>query len=566
MRHTYTWVVTWVGRVSEDGTCRVFESLGRHIHMNVWCHTYTWVVFCMGESVQTTHVACLSPLVYPYKRVVAHIRKCCGTRVNAYGCVTYIRRRISHIWTCRVRHMNVLCHMYQWVVSCVGWVSEDDASRLFDSLGRHTWMYSITHTNGTHMNVMRRTCPWVVSCGWRVSADNTRRLFDSRGRHIYMNVLCHTCKSVVSCMGESAKTTQLACLSLLIYTYERLVVHIWTCCVRHMNVLCCTYQWVVSCVEGVSEDGTCRVFESLGIHIWMSCVAHMNVWCHTYECVVAHIQMSRVLHGWVSEDDASRLFEFFDLHIWTCSVAHMNVLCQTYECVVSHIRMRRVLHGRVSEDDATRLFESFDLHVWMFYVAHMNVSCQTYECVVSHVSMSRVLCGVSLWRRHVSFSAKTARVACLSLLIYTHEWVVLHIWMCCVTHINGSLELRIRICLCRTYECVVSRVRSHTYECVWAHISIVSWNTHECAASHMCMCLVTPIDESLGKHTWMCCVAHTNLLSHTPSGQNELPNQHCEANLDLYTVSFGIVLQIFVCTASPGAVLISFRFKFTVPQ
>jgi len=69
-------------------------------------------------------------------------------------------------------------------------------------------------------------------------------------------------------------------------------------------------------------------------------------------------------------------------------------------------------------------------HIWMSHVTHMNESCHTYEWVMSHIQMSYVT--------HMNESC------------HTYRWVMSHIWMSHVTHMNESWH---------TYRWVISQIQ-----------------------------------------------------------------------------------------------------------
>ena len=81
-------------------------------------------------------------------------------------------------------------------------------------------------------------------------------------------------------------------------------------------------------------------------------------------------------------------------------------------------------------------FEWVMAHIWMSHVTHMNESCHTYEWVMSRIWMSHVT--------HMNESCHTCK------------WVMSHTWMSHVTHVDES-------CHTRAWSC-------HTYESVMANI------------------------------------------------------------------------------------------------
>ena len=103
----------------------------------------------------------------------------------------------------------------------------------------------------------------------------------------------------------------------------------------------------------------------------------------------------------------------------------------------------------------------------------MKESCHTYEWVMSHIRMSHVI--------HMNESC------------HTYEWVMSHIWMSHVTHMNESRH---------KYKWVMLHIRmshvTHIYE---------SCNTHEWVMSHICI----KHDTHTGWHRvigWLICTGH----------------------------------------------------------
>jgi len=136
-------------------------------------------------------------------------------------------------------------------------------------------------------------------------------------------------------------------------------------------------------------------------------------------------------------------------------------------------------------NESCHTYEWVISHIWMGHVTHINDSSHTYEWVT-----------FQLWIR---FSA--------TLLPPIHDrWVTLHIWMGHVTHMSVS---------CRTYEWITS----HTY---MSHIT----RTNESRLN--CGCTFQPpssrqymTGESrhthawVTSHIWMSHVKHSNVSRHT---------------------------------------------------
>jgi len=102
-------------------------------------------------------------------------------------------------------------------------------------------------------------------------------------------------------------------------------------------------------------------------------------------------------------------------------------------------------------------------HIWMHHVTHINESCNTDEW--SCHTYDWVMS--HMWLRHVTHMNESC---------HTHEWVMSHIWMSHVPRMDASC---------------------HTYECITSHIWLRSWHTDECVMSHIWISHATCKDESL---------------------------------------------------------------------
>jgi len=196
-------------------------------------------------------------------------------------------------------------------------------------------------------------------------------------------------------------------------------------------------------------------------------------------------------------------------------------------------------------------------HVWMRHVSAVNESRPICECVMSRVYTSHT----KLANRHSMWTA--AGGSCL-----TCEWVMSHLWLSHVSHVNEScrmctrhiqnwwvgtlcgLLLVNRVCLasCLTCECIMSHIwKSYVavYTCLlstwqigtlWGlllviHVSLVNESclTREWVMSHLWMSHVSHVNGSclsrewVMSHTWMGHVSHVKgaclsrewVMSHT---------------------------------------------------
>jgi len=126
--------------------------------------------------------------------------------------------------------------------------------------------------------------------------------------------------------------------------------------------------------------------------------------CHVYESVVSHLCIRQVTHL----NEAFDIDEWVMLHI--CYVTLINKESFTYR------------------NEASYLYEWVVSHIWMRHVAHMNESCQNKNCR-SLLQKSPICMPMS----HTSHAAARR--------FDTREWVMLHIFMSHVTHMNDSCHL-----------------------------------------------------------------------------------------------------------------------------
>jgi len=215
-----------------------------------------------------------------------------------------------------------------------------------------------------------------------------------------MDESCLACKWVMSHFSTTHGAHRIIFLT---FTREYVTSYIWMSRVWDMNKSCVRYEWVAT-------------YE--WCHIQMRCVSDVNescIWnqsCVTYERVVCQIWMSR--------------------HIWM--MAHTNEVCIRCECVV-HMSQSRVTYERVV------------CQIWMSHVSRVNESCLTSLRRIARIRTSS-------WHSHGHTSCHAYEC-----VVCTYEWVMSHIWMSRVSHMNES---------CVTYEWVVCRI--------WmSHVSSMGW-------------------------------------------------------------------------------------------
>jgi len=277
---------------------------------------------------------------------------------------------------------------------------------------------------------------------------------------------------------------------ICVWTCVHLCMFAWVCvCVREMK-----FVWVCKWVcsggaergrrererererEKKKRESTCaRKWINICICIYSFTRAHIICAHCTYEWVMPHFvtphsslnhgihMISHVVHtnGRFKHvrksfstrvylknegDSASLYWGFRDVISNQVSCVH-TWISHTYKCLESLI-------CHVAQTNGT-------CHVAHKSGAHVNGSCHAYEWVMSHIWMGHVAhmnescCMSQIWMCHVAHVNESR---------HTREWVMSHLWMSHVTPMNESY---------------------HTYEWVMSHL----WMSH-----------VTPMNESC--HTW----------------------------------------------------------------
>jgi len=171
-----------------------------------------------------------------------------------------------------------------------------------------------------------------------------------------------------------------------------------------------------------------------------------------------------------------------------------HVWHDSFRCVTWLIQMCDMTHLYVWRDSSIAQVEVSShtcewvmSHIWMSHVTHMNESCHTSEWVMSHIWMSHVT--------HLNESC------------HTYEWVMSHIWMSRVIHLNESCHRcewvmsHLRMITFHVWTHHVTRVNEswHKYEWVMAQIWM-SHGTCEGVTSRTCMSHVTHMNESCNTH------------------------------------------------------------------
>ena len=407
----------------------------------------------------------------------------------------------------------------------------------------------------------------------------------------HMNASCHTCECFMSHI-RMPHVTHMNVLGLLLtstsefsmghvtdmnascHWYECVMSQIWIRHVIHTIALCHTYECVRVSTDvnvGVSDE-SCHTYECV---IWMRQgfywrqrrsfrghvltipptswhIARIFCWCKTvkigdescltYEWVMSHLWMSHTtsmpaahtwllpfifvaclcIHPYHSPDMAQHS------HVWVMphvdesrhSAMARDFVFGTqmnhvpYECFISRINESFLMWISHGTHQSCLTYEWVMSHIWMSHVPHMNESCLTYEWVMSHIWMSHV--------SHMNESCLTYewKATCVQYQ-KTTTWSMTH-----VTHMNES---------CLTYK----RVMSHTWmrhprmnqfclTCQWvmSHIWIshvshinVSCCTLECVI-YVWISFISPVNESCLTYEWVMshiCISHVSHMNEQQS-------------------------------------------------
>jgi len=165
-------------------------------------------------------------------------------------------------------------------------------------------------------------------------------------------------------------------------------------------------------------------------------------------------------------------------------VTRMNDVCHTYTassvkssiarciCVVAHVYMHTCIYVYM-----------YIYIIWMTHVTRMNESCHIYEWHVSHIQ--RV---ISKAVKHQTHMRRGIRIhvymyICIHVYIYiSHEWLISHIWMMCVTHTARHQQSH------QSSDAYESR---NTYSCIHAYIYYVY--TYISYEQHMLLIRMTQV-------------------------------------------------------------------------
>ena len=174
----------------------------------------------------------------------------------------------------------------------------------------------------------------------------------------------------------------------------------------HVNQSWHIYEWVMAHIwmrHGTHVNKSWRKSEWVMAHMWMSHGTHVNASWHTCEYVMAHMWMRGMAHKWMSDGTDTTVSRHTHGHVVTFTlIVTWNdlVICVTgiiHMSAMTHdFWIRDMTHSYVTYDSwlvntwrrgeysgVTRMYEWVLSHMWMSPVTHMNESCHTYEWVMT---------------------------------------------------------------------------------------------------------------------------------------------------------------------------------------
>ena len=152
-------------------------------------------------------------------------------------------------------------------------------------------------------------------------------------------------------------------------------------------------------------------------------------------------------------------------HIWMSHVAHMNESCHTYEWVMSHTWMSHVSHSCVSHINETCYTYKCHTFQWVITGWRRLIGCLNKQVIFrERATNCRALLQKITCKDKASYDST---IPCITIMniAHTYWWVMWHMWMRHVSHINE---------LCLTYMCALVRTGSDT----WSAVRVCSHVTH----------------------------------------------------------------------------------------
>ena len=178
-------------------------------------------------------------------------------------------------------------------------------------------------------------------------------------------------------------------------------------------------QWVMSHILWVRSQ-----FLWVMSHIWLRRVAHMNESVH--RCYSQNNRRD-------IKESSRTFYESCRTFYESCRTLHES--CRAYEWGMSHIWMSHIAGARArlcnrkrDVKESCRSHEWVVSRIWMRLVPHMNESCHTLW--MSHVTHEWVMSQARARQCNVRKNIKESCRTC--------EWVMSHIWIRHVTHMNTS--------------------------------------------------------------------------------------------------------------------------------
>jgi len=259
----------------------------------------------------------------------------------------------------------------------------------------------------------------------------------------------------------------------------------------HMAYGTCAHEWVMLMMMHTMLHNICI---RIGRYVWhgsLTCLTWRNVY---NMCMNYFIRLTLLLEVHIHTCDITQIWDLLKNQIYVTWIMHMfeiihsDVWHGSFRCDVAHSYVWHdplMLHYAGSREfgELCDTYAWVMSHISMCHVAHINESCRTYQCVKSHISIGHVA--------HFNESC------------HTYQQVMSRISICHVTQMSSW---------CHTYEWIIphnwmshiTRMNEscHTY---WWFISHL-WMSHETqqvAASTTSYIPVPGRHSHLTSHTWL---------------------------------------------------------------
>jgi len=389
---------------------------------------------------------------------------------------------MARVWKSLVARMDELCHIHEWVMSYIRMsdISHmDEARHAREEIESHIWTNHVTH-----MNESCRKCEWVVSHMWMRHVTHTwnaalHHMWDMTDSHAWRDSFTSVTWLIHKCDMTKSVTWLIHMLGTLHLSQSQLSGTVER---RHQGSN-------RACREETAGKQFKGVFNTIYIYIYWA-LLHMCYMIHQdcgtwriHSCDMTHIYVRHdsfifLLNMWdmthLHATTASRIFMIHQYggvrRIYTCDMTH-SYMCMWHDafirvtCLIScyssirtwliHIVwLLHVCDNIHQYDGVRRIHMCYLTHSRMWHDSFMFETRHIHMCDMPHpyvcmwhdvfIRVTWLIHTVDItdspvW--HNSFVCVTWNVMKWS--CHTYGWVMSHIWMSHVTHMNES---------CHTYE------------------------------------------------------------------------------------------------------------------